>query len=83
VNKIPSNVILLTEDNEQDELPTIRALQINPIYNGVVFARDGAEAPENSYVRKPVDCNEFAQAAKTLGLYWLLLNKIAIPERST
>jgi len=29
----------------------------------------------NSYVRKPIDFNEFIEAAKSLGLYWLLLNK--------
>ena len=29
----------------------------------------------NAYVRKPVDFAEFAEAAKTLGLFWLLLNE--------
>jgi two-component system response regulator len=29
----------------------------------------------NSYVRKPVDFNEFAQAVQHLGRYWLLLNQ--------
>lgn len=29
----------------------------------------------NSYVRKPVDFNEFAEAVRHLGLYWLLLNE--------
>lgn len=31
----------------------------------------------NSYVRKPVDFGEFLEAAKQLGLYWLVLNKPA------
>jgi two-component system response regulator len=31
----------------------------------------------NAYVRKPVDFTEFAAAAKTLGLFWLLLNEPA------
>jgi two-component system response regulator len=31
----------------------------------------------NAYVRKPVGFAEFAQAAKTLGLFWLLLNERA------
>ncbi len=30
----------------------------------------------NSYVRKPVDFNEFLDAAKQLGLYWLMLNEV-------
>ena len=29
----------------------------------------------NAYVRKPVDFSEFAEAAKTVGLFWLLLNE--------
>jgi two-component system response regulator len=29
----------------------------------------------NSYVRKPVDFMQFADATKTLGLYWLVVNE--------
>ena len=31
----------------------------------------------NSYVRKPIDFKEFADAVNQLGLYWLLLNQPA------
>ncbi len=34
----------------------------------------------NAYVRKPVDFTQFAEAAKTLGLFWLLLNESAPPR---
>jgi two-component system response regulator len=36
------------------------------------------ELGANSYVRKPVESERFAEATKQLGLYWLLLNE-AVP----
>jgi two-component system response regulator len=36
---------------------------------------DGYRFGCNSYVRKPVDFDEFIEAARQLGLYWLLLNE--------
>ncbi len=35
----------------------------------------------NAYVRKPVDFTEFVAAAKTLGLFWLLLNEAPAAKR--
>jgi two-component system response regulator len=29
----------------------------------------------NSYVRKPIDFNQFVEAVNQLGLYWLVLNE--------
>jgi CheY-like chemotaxis protein len=136
--------ILLIEDNESDELLTVRALEKAQVANEIVVVRDGEEAlaylfgtgayagrdtsqlpnvalldlnlPKiggldvlrrlraddrtrhlpvvvltssgeerdvvqsyqlgaNAYVRKPVDFNEFAQATRALGLFWLLVNE--------
>lgn len=35
----------------------------------------GYDRGVNSYIRKPVDFNEFAQCIEQLGLYWLVLNE--------
>ena len=144
-------MILLIEDNEDDELLTLRAFARNNISNDIVVARDGSQALDflfgegehagrdlskmpdlilldlklpkvgglevlralraneqtkllpvvvltssleeqdlirsyglgaNSYVRKPVDFNEFTEAVRHLGLYWLILNeKPPLPKR--
>lgn len=147
-----NKVILLVEDNEKDEILTIRALESCRIANQIIVARDGVEALDylfgtgkhksrdtsnlpqlvlldlkmpkldglqvlrrlradsrtrflpvviftssseqedmiksyelgaNSYVRKPIDFKEFADATRQLGMYWLLLNDIppVIEER--
>jgi two-component system, response regulator len=35
----------------------------------------GYDLGANSYIQKPVDFSRFAEAIKTLGLYWLVLNE--------
>jgi CheY-like chemotaxis protein len=139
-----NKMILLVEDNPDDELFTIQALQDNNIRNEVVVAHDGVEALDylfgtgqnhgrdlkmmpqlilldlklprldgfevlrqlrmhertkllpvviltssvedqdivngytlgaNSYIRKPVDFDQFVLAVRQLGLYWLILNE--------
>jgi two-component system response regulator len=36
---------------------------------------NGYKLGANSYVRKPVDFNQFIEAVRQLGLYWLVLNE--------
>ena len=36
---------------------------------------NGYKSGANSYVRKPVDFTQFVEAARQLGLYWLVINE--------
>lgn len=55
-----NNIVLLVEDNADDELLTLRALQNNHIANEIVVARDGQEAldylfAQGEYAHRSVD----------------------------
>jgi two-component system response regulator len=40
----------------------------------------GYRSGANSYVRKPVDFNQFLDAVRQIGLYWLLINESPVQE---
>jgi two-component system response regulator len=62
----------LRADNRTELIPVVILTSSKEEQDLVGGYRLGA----NSYVRKPVDFNQFAEAVRELGLYWLVLNEI-------
>ena len=61
----------LRADDRTKILPVVILTSSNEEQDRVAGYQLGA----NSYVRKPVDFAQFAEAVRQLGLYWLLLNQ--------
>jgi two-component system response regulator len=61
----------LRADNRTKLLPVVILTSSNEEQDRI----NGYGLGANSYVRKPVDFNQFSEAACHLGLYWLVLNE--------
>ncbi len=58
-------------DNRTKLLPVVILTSSNEEQDRI----NGYGLGANSYVRKPVDFSQFSEAARQLGLYWLVLNE--------
>jgi CheY-like chemotaxis protein len=65
-------VLRRTRENARTKLLPIVILTTSKEESDLI---DSYKLGANSYIRKPVDFSEFAEAVRQLGLYWLLLNE--------
>jgi two-component system response regulator len=82
----PELVLLDLKLPKMDGHDVLRAMRVDPRtkYIPVVVLTSSVEEADmirsydlgaNSFVQKPIDFEEFVEAAAKLGLYWLVLNK--------
>lgn len=86
LHALPQLVLLDLKLPRLDGLQVLERIRGNPKTRllPVVILTSSTEQPDlltgyslgaNSYIRKPVDFQEFVVAVRRLGLYWLLLNQ--------
>jgi len=85
-NSIPAVILLDLKLPKMGGFDVLQRIRSNPTTSciPVVILTSSSEEEDvvvsykmgaNSFVRKPVDFNNFADAVKQLGLYWLLINE--------
>lgn len=88
VNELPAVVLLDLNMPKVGGLEVLRQIRADPRTRRqpVVILTTSKEEQDliasydlgvNSYVRKPVNFDQFIEAARNLGMYWLLLNELA------
>ena len=86
INQLPALILLDLKLPKIDGLEVLRRIRTAEIIKRlpVVILTSSKEEQDiaisydlgvNSYIRKPVDFNQFAEAVKHLGLYWLVINE--------
>jgi two-component system response regulator len=92
INDVPRIVLLdlkLPKLNGLQVLERIRADERTALIPVIILTSskeeqdliNGYKSGANSYVRKPVDFNEFVDAVRQIGLYWLLINEPPVQNR--
>lgn len=67
------NVLKQLRSNDRTKLIPVVILTSSKEDQDII---EGYSLGANSYVRKPVDFNDFSEAIRQLGLYWLILNEV-------
>ncbi len=85
--ELPALVLLDIKLPKKDGIDTLRCIREHPVTKRLLVVMltssieekdiaDSYDSGANSYIRKPVDFNEFAEMLNAIGLYWLVMNEM-------